>query len=85
MAVPLPQQVGPPVARALLARDERATQMKTGPKLTAAVEDREARIKEFALRTQRAANRLARGKQVGRGGTHRRAGLGCARSSRQTF
>ena len=55
------------MARALLAREERAAQMKTGPKLTAAIEDRERRIKDFALRTQKAANRLARGRQVSSG------------------
>jgi hypothetical protein len=49
------------VARALLARQERALQMQTGPKLTACVEDRERRIKAFADRLQKAQARLAKG------------------------
>jgi hypothetical protein len=61
-----PGGVGPVVARALLARQERALQMQTGPALAAAVEDREARIKAFAERVHLAAVRLARGKQVSR-------------------
>eukprot|EP00955_Chlamydomonas_euryale_P030528 321507-Chlamydomonas_euryale.AAC.7 len=59
-----PGGVGPVVARALLARQERALLMQTGPVLTAAVEDRERRIREFAERLHAAAVRLARGKQV---------------------
>jgi hypothetical protein len=39
--------------------------MAAGPELTKGVEEREARIKEFAMRIRAAANRIAGGKQVG--------------------
>jgi hypothetical protein len=38
--------------------------MAAGPELTKGVEEREARIKEFAMRIRAAANRIAGGKQV---------------------
>ncbi|KAJ9514810.1 hypothetical protein QJQ45_028482, partial [Haematococcus lacustris] len=57
---------GPAVARALQARQERATHMQVGPELTSGIEEREARLKEYALRIRAAANRVAGGIQAGR-------------------
>ncbi len=59
-----PGGVGQPVSQALLARQERALQMQSGPHLTRAIEDRERRLAEFAKRVNAAAVRLAGGKQV---------------------
>lgn len=61
-----PGGVGSVVARALLARQERALQMQAGPSLASAIEDRERRVKAFAERLHAAATRLARGKQATR-------------------
>eukprot|EP00798_Chlamydomonas_sp_ICE-L_P015518 gene15518-21607_t len=55
---------GPMVARAMVARRERALQLQTGPSLTKAIEERETRVRDYALRIREAANRLAGTKQI---------------------
>ncbi|GAX76484.1 hypothetical protein CEUSTIGMA_g3929.t1 [Chlamydomonas eustigma] len=61
-----PGGVGQPVSQALMARQERAVQMQSGPNIAKAIEDREKRLTNFANRIHAAAVRLAGGKQARR-------------------